>query len=171
MYLRRKNEYQQHRALQDLEAAGNATFYVTSQIETSDDLTQAAMYIDKLDGRIDDQFFDTTSAKWRKEQDHCLREMGCHQSADQSYLEEGVLLLELANNAGRLFPKQEPLEQRRLLKLYYRTQSGKTVSSPRLSDNRLIFLRKQRRSRRRCSAREGQIRPRIPVGWGTRIRT
>ena len=41
MYLRRKNKYQQHRALQKLEADGNAALYVTSQIETHDDLTQA----------------------------------------------------------------------------------------------------------------------------------
>jgi hypothetical protein len=41
MYLRRKNMYQQHRALQKLEADGNTTLYVTSQIETHDDLTRA----------------------------------------------------------------------------------------------------------------------------------
>jgi hypothetical protein len=41
MYLRRKNMYQQHRSLQRLEADGNAVLYVTSQIETHDDLTQA----------------------------------------------------------------------------------------------------------------------------------
>jgi hypothetical protein len=41
MHLRRKNDYAQHRALQDLETAGNAVFYITSQIESSADLTAA----------------------------------------------------------------------------------------------------------------------------------
>src|SRR5262249_5240708 len=45
----------------------------------------------------------------------CLREIERHQAADQSYLEEGVRLLELARNAQRLFEKQEPREKRRLL--------------------------------------------------------
>ena len=38
-----------------------------------------------------------------------------HQSADQSYLEDGVRLFELAQNAQRLFAKQDAREKRRLL--------------------------------------------------------
>jgi hypothetical protein len=74
-----------------------------------------AMYVDKLDGRVDTAFFERMSAEWRAEQDRCLREIERHQSADQSYLVEGVRLLELARNAQRLFQKQEPREKRRLL--------------------------------------------------------
>jgi site-specific DNA recombinase len=55
------------------------------------------------------------SGEWRAEQDRCLREIERHQTADQSYLEEGVRILELAGNAQRLFKKQEPREKRRLL--------------------------------------------------------
>ena len=36
-------------------------------------------------------------------------------SADRSYLDEGVRLIELAHGASRLFAKQGPLEKRRLL--------------------------------------------------------
>jgi site-specific DNA recombinase len=64
---------------------------------------------------VDGAFFDRMSAEWRAEQDRCLREIERHQAADQSYLEEGVRLLELARNAQRLFEKQEPREKRRLL--------------------------------------------------------
>jgi DNA invertase Pin-like site-specific DNA recombinase len=74
-----------------------------------------AMYVDKLDGKIDGAFFDRMSAQWRAEQDRCSREIERHQAADRSYLEEGVRLLELARNAQRLFEKQEPREKRRLL--------------------------------------------------------
>src|SRR5262249_54857450 len=63
----------------------------------------------------DGAFFDRMSAEWRAEQHRCLREIERHQAADQSYLEEGVRLLELARNAQRLFEKQNPREKRRLL--------------------------------------------------------
>jgi site-specific DNA recombinase len=74
-----------------------------------------AMYVDKLDGKVDGAFFERMSAEWRADQDRCLREIERHQAADQSYLEEGVRLLELARNAQRLFEKQNPREKRRLL--------------------------------------------------------
>jgi site-specific DNA recombinase len=73
------------------------------------------MYVDKLDGKVDGAFFERMSAEWRAEQDRCVREIERHQTADRSYLEEGVRLLELARNAQRLFEKQESREKRRLL--------------------------------------------------------
>ncbi len=74
-----------------------------------------AMYVDKLDGRVDAEFHDRMAAEWRGEQSRCLREIERHQAADRTYLEEGIRLLELARNAQRLFLKQPPREQRRLL--------------------------------------------------------
>jgi site-specific DNA recombinase len=74
-----------------------------------------AMYVDKLDGKVDAAFFDRLSAEWRAEQDQCLRGIERYQAADRTYLEEGVQLVELARNAHRLFEKQEPREKRRLL--------------------------------------------------------
>jgi hypothetical protein len=41
MLLHKNNNYQQHRALRKLENQGNSVFYVTSQIETHDQLTAA----------------------------------------------------------------------------------------------------------------------------------
>jgi site-specific DNA recombinase len=72
-------------------------------------------YVDKLDGIIDSAFFDKMSEEWRAEQDRCLRDIERHQGADQSYLEDGVRLIELARNAQRLFEKQDSREKRRLL--------------------------------------------------------
>jgi site-specific DNA recombinase len=67
-----------------------------------------AMYVDKLDGRIDKHFFEKLSAESRSEQARCICEITWHQAADQCYLEEGVRLLDLAHDARRLFAKQEP---------------------------------------------------------------
>jgi site-specific DNA recombinase len=74
-----------------------------------------AMYIDKLDGRVDAAFYERMSTSWREEQTRCLREIERHQAANESYMDEGVRLLELARNARRLFERQEPREKRRLL--------------------------------------------------------
>ena len=74
-----------------------------------------AMYVDKLDGRIDSASFERLAAGWRAEQADCLRLIEQHQTANRSYMAEGVRLLELASNAQRLFEKQEAREKRRLL--------------------------------------------------------
>jgi site-specific DNA recombinase len=73
------------------------------------------MYVDKLDGVVDTAFFEKMSNEWRDEQNRCLREIERHQQADQSYMDEGVQLLELARNAQNLFEPQEPREKRHLL--------------------------------------------------------
>ncbi|MGY2890864.1 hypothetical protein ACVIHI_007978 [Bradyrhizobium sp. USDA 4524] len=75
-----------------------------------------AMYLDKLDGRIDGDFFDRTSAEWREEQATLLRELSFHQAADQSYLEDGIRLLDLAQRALEIFDKRSAIEKRWLLK-------------------------------------------------------
>ena len=74
-----------------------------------------AMYLDKLDGRVNGAFFDLKSTEWREEQHRCLREIERHQSAEESYMDDGIQILELARNAQKLFARQQPREKRRLL--------------------------------------------------------
>ena len=74
-----------------------------------------AMYVDKLDGPIDTAFFEKTSNQRREEQARRQREIDRRRTADKSYLEEEIALLDLARNAQRLFANQEPREKRRLL--------------------------------------------------------
>ena len=89
-----------------------------ARLQAEHDRLQArldAMYVDKLDGLIDATFFDRMSDQWRGEQERCMRDVAHHQTANRSYMAEGVQLLELARNAGKLFAKQESREKRRLL--------------------------------------------------------
>jgi hypothetical protein len=60
-------------------------------------------------------FFDSKSAEWRGEQDRLLRDVATHQAANQTYIEEGVQLLQSAHRAHELFERQEAGEKRRLL--------------------------------------------------------
>lgn len=75
----------------------------------------STMYIDKLDGRIDAIMYDRMASEWRKEQERCLREIGRHQTAEQSYMDEGVTLLTIARDSQRLFEKRPAADKRRLL--------------------------------------------------------
>ena len=74
-----------------------------------------AMYVDKLDGKIGGDFYDKFAGEWREEQFRLQREIDRHEAAEQSYMDEGVQILELASNAQKLFENQEPRQKRRLL--------------------------------------------------------
>jgi hypothetical protein len=45
-----------------------------------------AMYVDKLDGRVDASFYERMSTSWREGQTRCLREIEQHQAANKSYM-------------------------------------------------------------------------------------
>jgi hypothetical protein len=129
------------------------------------------MYLDKLDGRVESAFFDKISAQWREEQNRCLREMAGHESAEQSYMDEGIQILELARNAQKLFERQQPRKNVGCSTSYYRTALGRMARwSPRF-DNRLICWRKLPLSQRARQRVQTPIRQNLRFGWGTRIRT
>ena len=73
------------------------------------------MYEDKLDGTISQAFFDKKSGEWRNRQNTILEKIHQHQTESQSFIEEGIKLLELASNAYSMFVKQPAREKRRLL--------------------------------------------------------
>ena len=75
------------------------------------------MYVDKLDGRVSEAFFDRKSDSWRRERDEILATIDRHRDGSQAarYLKDGIKLLELAQRAPILFERQPPREKRRLL--------------------------------------------------------
>ena len=52
------------------------------------------MYVDKLDGLIDAEFFERKAREWRNEQGRLLASMADHQAANQNYIEDGIRLAE-----------------------------------------------------------------------------
>jgi len=73
------------------------------------------LYDDRLDERIDAEFYDQKATELRAEQDRVQEAIDKHQAADRTYIDEGVQLLELASRAYELFRKQKAAEKRRLL--------------------------------------------------------
>ena len=74
-----------------------------------------AIYVDKLDGEISIDFFEKKSQEWRYEQRRIMDSIEQLEDASQSYITEGVQLLELVQKAYDLFIKQSAMEKRRLL--------------------------------------------------------
>jgi DNA invertase Pin-like site-specific DNA recombinase len=78
-----------------------------------------AMYVDKLDGTVDSGFFDRMAAQWRDEQARCMKDIERHNRADDSYMDSGVALLRLAQDAHRIFEAKGPDEKRTLLNFVF----------------------------------------------------
>ena len=95
------------------------------------------MYEDKLDGKIDQEFFDLKSSEW-KEQDEISSKIERHQGADRSYLDEGVKVLELAQRAAILYEKQPGQEKRRILNFVCSNSIWKDGAHSQTTDNRSI---------------------------------
>jgi site-specific DNA recombinase len=94
-----------------------------------------AVYIDKIDGNVTAEFFERKAAEWRAEQARCQRSITDHQQANDTYMHDGVRLLELAQSAGRLFRKQTGAEKRKLLEFL--------ISNCTLANGRIAVTLKQ----------------------------
>jgi DNA invertase Pin-like site-specific DNA recombinase len=75
-----------------------------------------AMYLDKLDGRITQDFFDKQAATFRRKQDGLMCELQEMQNATPAPIDEAIDMLRLTSQAGELFLLQPAVEQRRLLR-------------------------------------------------------
>jgi len=104
---------------------------IQSRIET--------MYLDKLDGRIAQEFFDKHSANWRREQNGLLCKIQDVQKATPAPVDQAVDMLRLTSRASQLFLQQPAVEQRRLLQVVLEKASGGTVLCRRRCSNRLKF--------------------------------
>ena len=74
------------------------------------------MYDDKLDGKIGDEYFAKRAAEAREEQARIQRDLETYRRASETFVEDGVRILELAKGAYKLFISQPPDEKRRLLR-------------------------------------------------------
>ena len=91
-----------------------------------------AMYLDKLDGRVSEDFFDRKNEEWRAEQAEMRRKIEKHRNANHSYIDDGVRLLELAQKAADLYDRQEMREKCRILVFVF---SNSTWKDGRLTPN------------------------------------
>jgi len=84
-----------------------------------------AMYMDKLDGRITPEYFDSKSGEWQEEQARIRRGIERHVEANKFYLDEGTRILELTQKAAALYDRQDMHEKRRILDLIFSNSAWK----------------------------------------------
>jgi site-specific DNA recombinase len=77
------------------------------------------MYLDKLDGRITQEFFDKQSITLRGEQDGLLRKIQDVQKAALTSIDQAIDTLRLTSRASELFMQQPAAEQRRFLRVVF----------------------------------------------------
>lgn len=84
-----------------------------------------ALYVDKLDGKVDEGTFLRLSERWRGEQEDLRKTLERHEKANRSYVDAGVQLLELAAKAHALYSQQPMLQRRRLLNYVFSNSTWK----------------------------------------------
>jgi hypothetical protein len=94
------------------------------------------MYVDKLDGRIDSEFYERKAAEFRAEQARIQADIETHRAAMQGYVDQATRLRELASHAVKLFEAQPAGEKRKLLD-YVVSAGGRAGSWVRCSGSRL----------------------------------
>lgn len=73
------------------------------------------LYIDKLDGLIDNEFWKEKNTLWSNELSELENKLHAYNVADKKYYEEGIKILELLKNAYGLYSKQNNVEKRKML--------------------------------------------------------
>jgi site-specific DNA recombinase len=74
-------------------------------------------YLDKLDGKISEEFWQSCTKKWTADKEELLIKLLALQKADTHYMDHATLILELAKKASRLFKNQNAGQKRRVIDL------------------------------------------------------
>jgi site-specific DNA recombinase len=74
-------------------------------------------YLDKLDGKITEAFWEAKSSEWNQEEQQILMALDGLERQSPERLLDGVRILELANKACFLYLKQPPAEKAKLLRI------------------------------------------------------
>jgi len=74
------------------------------------------IYVDKIDGKVTDEFYENTVDKWQEELGQIKESIRRHEDGDAHYLSQGIHILELCNKAHRLYLQQTPIKRAKLLR-------------------------------------------------------
>ena len=74
------------------------------------------IYLDKLDGEIEDAFYRRCVKEWQDEQVDIRAQIARHEAANNNYIEQGIRLLELTQRASTLFSDRTAAEKRELIR-------------------------------------------------------
>ncbi len=116
-------------------------------------------YLDKLDRKISEEFWQSHSSKWLEEKERLTAKLASIQKADRNYLENADLVIELAKKALPLFKKQNGDQKRRLINIL--------VSNCLYKDGKLdielkpvfAMMVETKKTRNWCARQDSNLRP------------
>jgi len=113
-------EWLEHSLVESDRTEQAARAQTVTKLQTRSDQIKSrvqAMYLDKLDGRIEQDFFDKQAAVWRGEQETLQVKIRKAQTSAPAPIGDTVGLLAVTSKACELFLQQPAAEQRRLLQV------------------------------------------------------
>ncbi len=126
-------------------------------------------YLDKIEGRIDTEFWRKTHDRWTEEQNLVSVRMAELSQANRNYYEQGVRFLELAQTASDQYLEQPAEEQAKLLRLLLSNCTIKGVSlCPTYNEpfNLLVEgLDSNKKLGYRDSNPDSTVQSRVPYHW------
>ena len=88
------------------------------------------LYIDKIDGVIDNEFWLERKQQWNNELEELENLLKAFNTSDKKYYDEGIKILELLRNAYNAYSCQNNQEKRKMLKFLL---SNSTISNKKVS--------------------------------------
>ena len=77
------------------------------------------MYLDKLDGEVEEAFYIKHMKEWREDQKRLQRQIEAHQEADENYIEQGIRLIEIARNAYAFYQSKDQPKRVELIRFIF----------------------------------------------------
>lgn len=78
-----------------------------------------SIYIDKIEGNVSEEYWKEKTNLWQNEKNELLIKLSEHNAADESYLNNASVILELAKNAYSLFISATSTDKRKIVNLLY----------------------------------------------------
>ena len=116
-------------------------------------------YLDKLDRKISEEFWQTHTSSWLEEKERLTTKLGSLQKADRNYLENANLVIELARKALPLFKKQNSDQKRRLINILVYHCSYKDGKLDVELKPVFKMMVESKKTRKWCARQDSNLRP------------
>ncbi len=116
-------------------------------------------YLDKLDKKISEEFWQSHTSKWLEEKDSLTAKLTSIQKADRNYLENANLVIELSKKALPFFKKETGDQKRRLINVLVSNCSYKDEKLDIELKPVFKMMLESSKTRNWCARQDSNLRP------------
>ena len=117
-------------------------------------------YLDKLDGKIPDEFWQRRSLEWQSEESEVVGALRClDQPNEKQHVLNATRILELANKACFLYLKQDATEKAKLLQLVVSNCRIDTLNLYPTYRKPFDLIAKKAKNEEWCARHDSNMRP------------